>query len=1835
MSDFETFLSQNAGQATQPKPDALQPPDDFANFLAKAKGEQQASTLQQAQATTVVNAQQSTEQAAQAAKLAPKVGLPQAAVETDLPRYQQQALAEKNTAILNDNPVLAKWVVANPDSARVAQDEYDKLSGIEKLWHGAQDAAMAGAKGLAGSYSEAALGVNRILQGPASLVGAGDWWQRNMVQPRVDAQSAYALPENAGIGAKSAQMVGNLLGMLSQITLTGGGEGAAVSPMAGVGETIANATQNAARSMAFPSLTASVNTANDVLEKTGDVAAAAKAAVASYAFSTLQGAVPFSAPGSLATRAVSGAISSAATSEGQRAAMNLLMPESMRQEFNPQDLIFQALTGAALGGIMGPRAEQSMWKGAKDTYADALKAEQAETQIGKVAALGELATGSKLREADPEKFKEFVSSVTDKADVDSVYINANKLSEAFAQSKVEPTPDILSQMREAIATNGDVRIPVADYATHLAGTDIEKAILPELKASPDGMTYAEGQKFYAGATAEMQARAEKMGQEQQQRQEFEADKGKVYQDVLDQLSATNRNTDAVNKAYATLISEFYGAQAEREGVKPSELFAQNPLKVQAEAVDGLTQDARGAYNPAERIISLNKDADLSTFLHESGHFFLDTLGKIASGEGASDGAKSDFGTLLKWFGVKDADTWHAMSLDEQRAHHEKFAESFERYLLEGKAPSPELRTLFGRFRSWLLSVYRSVAGVGESLSPEVRGVMDRMLASDHAIKEAEQLRAYAPLFDNAKAAGMSMEEYNAYLEQGREATDQAVSEMQVRSMQDMKWLSNAKSKALKSLQRQADVARKAIKEQVANEVDQMPVFQVKDYLASHKNYDPEIVAEMNGYEDAHHMYQAIEQAGNKKDVIDAITDQRMLQEHGELVDPKSVEDAANAAVHNEARARFMATGLKALTKSPLPASQIAKAAKDVAESTIAGKRVGDLRPDLYLAAEARNNKEAIASAASDPAKAIEAQRAAILNNRLAKAAQDAKDEVGKGLDYLRKFDKPTVAKAIGADYMDRINELLSAYDVTNRFVTQDAVGMRMEMRDWLQSEFSKNGVMPDVSPELLDFATRKSWKELSVEEFRGLVDSVKSMEHVGRESTLITVNGQKQALQDLVDRAKLQMADLPHSEPIDVQPHLLHATGLDKISAQFLNLKSKVRGMDAALVKMEQMFQWLDHGKRAGLGEAKSGAFLDLFARASEAEGHERQMRAESSAALRDLGKTLRDAKVNLNESLDLPLQRPGRGGQWYREELLAAALNIGNAGNKDKLLRGYGWSEAKLMDVLDTHLSAAEWKFVQGVWDTVGRYGSQIAELQRRQTGVTPKMVEPIAVKTQHGDLAGGYYPIVYDAFLDKGIEQKQAKNSDMLFENQWARPATSKGHTIARTDYVGPIQLSLGVIARHVDQVTHDLAFREVITDMNKFLSHKEITNEVDQVMGREYRKQFRPWLQAMANDKVFNTSGDSAWENFYRKARTNATIVGLGFRLSTMLIHGSSAMSNSIGEVGAKWFAKGAAEFASPERWEAAKQFMYDRSPEMANRFNEHDRNVNEAIREINEHARSFGPLSATQKAVDGARRFAFYGVSALDMGSAAPTWMGAYLKGMAPESKGGLNMGEEAAIDYANRAVRNAHGGGGVKDLSAVQRDKGVMSLATMFYSFWNHMYNRQRDLAKGYANLPESFKQGTGTRDFAKLLARSWWYFVVPQLIHATLKPSPDQQEGDIGSELAHIGEEVGLGFVSGVPILRDLANAAINGRDYTITPLEQAGKSVVKAATDAYKAATGQETSKNSGKNAAQAAGYALGLPTGQLSATGSFLWDVYNGDADPQGIKDWYTGIQNGRISE
>src|SRR5690606_38311501 len=129
-----------------------------------------------------------------------------------------------------------------------------------------------------------------------------------------------------------------------------------------------------------------------------------------------------------------------------------------------------------------------------------------------------------------------------------------------------------------------------------------------------------------------------------------------------------------------------------------------------------------------------------------GHFGLEMMVEIASQPGAPQQVVDDVRIILDWFGVDSIQTWRAMSLDEKRPHHEKFAEGFETYLFEGKAPSIDLSGPFARVRAWMLNVYKSLTSMRVQLTDDVRGVFDRMLATNEQIAEQSRARNMAPLF---------------------------------------------------------------------------------------------------------------------------------------------------------------------------------------------------------------------------------------------------------------------------------------------------------------------------------------------------------------------------------------------------------------------------------------------------------------------------------------------------------------------------------------------------------------------------------------------------------------------------------------------------------------------------------------------------------------------------------------------------------------------------------------------------------------------------------------------------------------------------------------------------------------------------------------------------------------------------------------------------------------------------------------------------------------------------------------------------------------------------------
>lgn len=124
------------------------------------------------------------------------------------------------------------------------------------------------------------------------------------------------------------------------------------------------------------------------------------------------------------------------------------------------------------------------------------------------------------------------------------------------------------------------------------------------------------------------------------------------------------------------------------------------------------------------IIKLFADADASSFLHETGHQWLEELMRDAVHPAANDALKDDAQTVRDWLGIGD------IGETIKTRQHEKFARGFEQYMREGVAPSPGLARVFAQFKSWLVQIYQSLKGLGSPINDDIRGVFDRMLSEE-------------------------------------------------------------------------------------------------------------------------------------------------------------------------------------------------------------------------------------------------------------------------------------------------------------------------------------------------------------------------------------------------------------------------------------------------------------------------------------------------------------------------------------------------------------------------------------------------------------------------------------------------------------------------------------------------------------------------------------------------------------------------------------------------------------------------------------------------------------------------------------------------------------------------------------------------------------------------------------------------------------------------------------------------------------------------------------------------------------------------------------------------
>lgn len=1252
---------------------------------------------------------------------------------------------------------------------------------------------------------------------------------------------------------------------------------------------------------------------------------------------------------------------------------------------------------------------------------------------------------------------------------------------------------------------------------------------------------------------------------------------------------------------------------------------------------------RASFNLDTLTTTLLSGADLSSVIHESGHFYLEMLERLTLDPNAPQEMQADFDKTLNWFGVT-REQWGAFDLEQRRPYHEQWAQSFERWNLEGRAPTAELQTVFSKFRAWLLSVYKSVEEFlirnpeAGKLNDEIREVFGRLLASQEAIERSEQARAYTPLFDDAKQAGVSERDFDAYLRLGEEATETAVNDMQARSLRDMKWLSNARSKAIRELQALAKVTRRNTRAEVEAEVRNEPVYAAQAFLrngeavdpetgeqikvtegsklntravaemypegsldrpdltklrgmTSKDGLDPDLVARMFGFRSGDHLIREIAAAENITEKIDGITDQRMLENHGELVDERSIERAADEAVHNNARARFMATGLKMLTKSPISSRELVKAASAAAEQAIALKRVRDIKPRQYIAAETRANKEALKLAPTDPRAAARQQQAALASNRMAASAMQAQRDVEKGIRYLSKFNNDGTRKNLDIDYLEQIDAILQPFDLRVGLSLR-TIDSRTSLTEWIAQQEAM-GFEPVVDPELVAQASQKHYKNMTMEEFRGLIDTVKQIEHLGRlKKKLLTAQDNR----DFAERVGEAVLSIEQNRLGTVPEKETSSDVVGRLGAWW-------RHMVASHRKFASFMRQLD-------GDKNLGVMYNLLVRPMlEAGNMETESRSQAADRMAQLFQPI-ISKMNADGVPGNIYARkrtvPGTDISMTYEQRVMFGMNWGNDGNRQRLLDGgvpgkraisIGEAEA----ILGT-LDKTDWDFIQSVWDFIGEYKTQIAEQERRLTGVNPAWIEPAEVKTAFGTYRGGYFPAKYDTLLSTRSDSLEAVNDlrsamQGAFGKATARNSYAKER--ARQVVNRPLLLSFNVIARHVNEVTHRLAWQDWLIDANRVVS--ALDTPLRESLGAEGVQEIRATIRDIAAGEA---PSHGAMDVFLTRIRTGASIVGMGWKVFTALLQ-PSGITQTWARIGGLNTLKGVAKAISHPV--ESNDWINENSLLMKNRAKTLNREINEILNVV----RAGEKVSAVNASM-------FILIAKMQRLIDVPTYLGAYE--LALMEQGYENAGSEAARKkiekaahaFAEQTVIDTQVGGEIKDLAGVQRGNNAMKLFTNFYSWFSTLYQLNVENFKT--------KRLTNPAEFADFVATFMLINVMPAVYTVILREFLKEECGwdDVECMLQkYKTEQLGM-FMGQTLFTREFAagvDVATGGEAFGYS-----GPAAVRLFSDFYKA--GQQVSQGevdmpAFKAVNNVAGTLLHYPAGQINATVEGMLAIENGEVE------------------
>jgi hypothetical protein len=1596
----------------------------------------------------------------------------------------------------------------------------------------------------------------------------------------------------------------------------------------------------------------------------GRLPAAAKAA----------GAGPLRVAGAVAADlGIQAAGQGAATAAGEVAAGRKVEPSSVIESAIANlgaSIGFEAL-GAARRGTFA----KSPQRFAEQVVEGASKALQAHQDAQTLTELGAAVSEAPVTASVPERLRELVE-MTGGVDANAIYFQTNEWDQHFINDNRSPAA-VAAQILgdngraydEAKATGEPLRIPLGDYVSRVMTTPDAEPLLEFARTEPTGMSLREAREYLQELPATLKTLVDEISSSP------EAKAAALEENVRTQLEEAGAPAPATN---AQLVGRFFKTVASRLGIDVEQLAQRYPLRIQrgeaeqpATIASTLEQPAGGPIEAATRVeylqpvtaeqprgrirlsgggestvIELLENADRSTFLHETGHFYLDVLD--TEGAGADSPLGADRRTIRDWLGA-EGDT------PLTREQHEQFARGFEAYLMEGKAPTAGLRGAFYRFRNWLLKIYRDVSALKVHLSEPVQNVFARLLATDEELSRVEQ----APLFPDhaaAMAAGMDEARAKKYLAAVDDAKQKAAEELTTRMMAQLRREETTEWRRL----------RAPIVEEVIKQIDADPAYIARALLQKGTKPDgsplpegtapiklhrdavrasygdeawkalpkgitvadgvnPNIAAEVLGFPNGRALVDALIATKPRSERIDELADYTMQVRHGERLSESELHGMAVRAVHNEQQSKLLHAEMEYLVSDHFAqfkgiAKELMKkvppiaAVRAEAERLIGNKPIRELRPDLFEMASARAAREASeAFHAGDIPKAFAAKERQLLATEALRAARAARDQVDAATEQFKEIFRPDTQLGVKRDLhlVNAARAILASYGVGPR---------DMAAAEYLEPMRRYDPEQYDVARALVDQATigraTGDFRNLSYNDFVDVRDAVNGLWEQSRRSKQIEIEGRK------VDR---QQAEAEMIDAMNYGRGIPERTeGVKRAVTEWDKAKRMLMGVRAWLRRAEHWVDAMDGGD-------PNGPFRKyLFNPVIEGIAKYRVAKRDALAKYLEVAKLVEDRVTP--DPIAAPEVNYTFGG---KSELLGALLHTGNGSNLRKLLLGRRWGTEREDGTVDSTawqafiermqregvLSKAEYDYAQGVWDLLE---SLKPDTQRAHFDMYGRYFDEITAQPFQANgqaYQGGYFPARADPFLVADQAIKREAESFLTVDNAFMFPTTGKGFTKSRVEYNRPLLLNVGQVMSAIDGALRFTYIEPRVRDVARIVMSREFRPTLDQLDPTIAGEMLVPWLQRAATQTSQIPGRFKALDRFYTQLRRRAGMQTLAFHVVNALQNFANIPAAAL-KVPPARLASALARYVKQPRELAAE--INDLSPYMATRMNQSTADVLGQIDELLMNPSRF----------EQARDFAVKHANILAHGTQSMvdviTWSGAYDDAIA---KG---HDSDAAVRIADSAVRETQGSGAPEDMARFEAQTPFTRLFTLFSGYFNMNANLN---ATEFANAvgKAGLKKGAGRALYVYTLG-----FLLPALMAEGIgraaqgKPLDEDDDGVMDDLLGYFFGSQFFTAARMVPLVGPITEFGV--RQFTGRPADRINASsaittierAAKSPKDVYDALHGKLTTAGI-RDVLTAIGLLTNLPLAPLAKPIGYLHDLSTGRAPGGNALEILRGLATG----